>query len=250
MKKVLKPEIKFGAEPKKLAVLGGLLAVLVVVWLMNSGDSGAPPPVSTTTPRPAVRPAAPAGARPPVRADIRRAGRTTTGTRDLSVQEFRPTLKPKDPIDTSQVDPTLRLDTLSRLRGVKLEGGSRSLFEFSGAPAPAVKDLPKVAPIHPGIQTAMTTGPQKPAPPAPTPAPPPPTPIPLKFYGYTNSQRPGPGPKRAFFIEGEDIFVAGEGDTIKNRYKIIRIGVNSAVVEDTSNKNQQTLPLVQEMANT
>jgi hypothetical protein len=49
-------------------------------------------------------------------------------------------------------------------------------------------------------------------------------------------------------MEGEDIFVAAEGDTIKNRYKIIRIGVNSAVVEDINFKNQQTLPLLEEYA--
>ena len=47
--------------------------------------------------------------------------------------------------------------------------------------------------------------------------------------------------------KGDEIFVAGENDMIRNRYKIIRIGVNSAVVEDTTNKNQQTLPLVEEL---
>ena len=36
---------------------------------------------------------------------------------------------------------------------------------------------------------------------------------------------------------------------IKNRYKIIRIGVNSAVVEDTTDKHQQTLPLEEEKNN-
>ena len=56
--------------------------------------------------------------------------------------------------------------------------------------------------------------------------------------------------KRAFFLDGEDIIIAGEGDLIKKRYKIVRIGVNSAVVEDTEFKsnNQQTLPLEAEMA--
>jgi len=34
---------------------------------------------------------------------------------------------------------------------------------------------------------------------------------------------------------------------IHNRFKIIRIGVNSAVVEDTTNKNEQTLPLIEEL---
>ena len=41
--------------------------------------------------------------------------------------------------------------------------------------------------------------------------------------------------------------MATEGQLVKNRYKIVRIGVNSAVVEDTQFKNnQQTLPLVEE----
>jgi hypothetical protein len=51
-------------------------------------------------------------------------------------------------------------------------------------------------------------------------------------------------------LDGEDIIIAGEGDMVKKRYKIVRIGVNSAVVEDTQFKsnNQQTLPLEAEMA--
>ena len=53
--------------------------------------------------------------------------------------------------------------------------------------------------------------------------------------------------RRAFFLDGDDILVAGENETVKNRYKIVRIGVNSAVVEDTTNKNQQTLPLIEEL---
>jgi hypothetical protein len=69
-----------------------------------------------------------------------------------------------------------------------------------------------------------------------------PPPIPLKFYGYIGpSNQPV---RRAFFIEGEDIHVVSEGEVVKRRYKIVRIGVNSVVVEDTENPgNQQTLPL-------
>jgi hypothetical protein len=52
------------------------------------------------------------------------------------------------------------------------------------------------------------------------------------------------------FLDGGDIVIAAEGDMIKKRFKIVRIGVNSAVVEDTELKsnNQQTLPLEAEMA--
>jgi hypothetical protein len=73
-------------------------------------------------------------------------------------------------------------------------------------------------------------------------------PIPLKFYGFVNP--PKAGIKRAFFLDGDEIIIAGEGDTVKKRYKIVRIGLNSAVVEDTQFKsnNQQTLPLEAELA--
>ena len=72
----------------------------------------------------------------------------------------------------------------------------------------------------------------------------PPPPIPLKFYGLSGTMRSTM--RRAFFLDGEDIVQAGENETIRNRYKIIRIGVNSAVVEDLVAKNQQTLQMVEE----
>jgi len=37
--------------------------------------------------------------------------------------------------------------------------------------------------------------------------------------------------------------VAEEGEIIKKRYKVVRIGVNSVVMEDTQFNNTQTLPL-------
>jgi len=88
----------------------------------------------------------------------------------------------------------------------------------------------------------------QPPPPPPPPPDPKAPPIPLKFYGFVNPSKADT--KRAFFLSGEDIIIAGEGDMVNKRYKIIRIGVNSAVVEDTQFKsnNQQTLPLEAEMA--
>ncbi|MEK7750697.1 MAG: hypothetical protein AAB654_02185, partial [Acidobacteriota bacterium] len=66
-------------------------------------------------------------------------------------------------------------------------------------------------------------------------------PITFKFYGYISPARGGA--KRAFFLDGEEIHVAGEGEIIKKRYKVVRIGAGSAVVEDTEHQHQQTLPL-------
>jgi hypothetical protein len=141
-------------------------------------------------------------------------------------------------MDVSRIDPTLRLDLLGKLRQVSVEGGSRSLFEFYTPPPPPP---PKVDPIKPAPPKPELKQPE--APKGPPPPPPPPA-IPLKFYGYSGAVRSNV--RRAFFLDGEDIVQAGENETIRNRYRIVRIGVNSAVVEDTVAKNQQTLLLAEE----
>jgi hypothetical protein len=238
----LKPELKLGAEPKKIAFLVALVVIAIGTYFYMSQPDTAQ---STSSATPTVRPAAGVPVTlPPGRASIRTLGRGRASSqgatgRGITLQEFRPTLKPKDPIDPSRVDPTLRLGLLARLRNVSIESGGRSLFDFSAAPV----EIPKVKPIIPGQPgQAVAAGFIGPVMPKPTPEPvkPPPPPIPLKFYGFNTLKQ---GAKRAFFLEGDDIFVAGEGELIKNRYKVVRIGVNSAVVEDTTNQNQQTLPL-------
>jgi hypothetical protein len=51
------------------------------------------------------------------------------------------------------------------------------------------------------------------------------------------------GAKRAFFLDGEEILIGAEGDVLKKRYRVVKIGVNSVVMEDLLNKSEQTLPL-------
>jgi hypothetical protein len=226
---------KFGAEPKKLAVLVGLLAVAGYFYFSNR-DSGA---TVSATPGTAASSSA-----SPVRVTPRPAGRARNmeAVSNSTPREFRPTV-PKS-VDPSGVDPTLRLEELAALRQVAIEGGTRSLFELSSAP-PAEVSLKDPTPIKP---KPIMVGPVAPPPPPGPPPDPKAPPIPLKFYGFVNQSKGG-GDKRAFFLDGEDIVIATEGDTIKKRYKIIRIGVNSATVEDTQFKsnNQQTLPLEAEM---
>jgi hypothetical protein len=226
----------FGAEPKKLAVLGALVVVAAVVYWMNRTPS-APESADVSRPRPAAPQAAnPVGSRTALPVPV--PAQRTSARGGSSIDDFRPTLKLPEGADVSRIDPTLKLDLLAKLQSVPMEGGARSLFEFSEPPARPVK------PIKPEAVTAAVTPP--PPPPPAEKAKPPAAPIPLKFYGYVNNGRSG-GVRRAFFLDGDDIFVAGENEMIRNRYKIVRIGVNSAVVEDTTTKNQQTLPLVEEL---
>ena len=235
MKKLI--PTKFGADPKKLAILVGLFVVAGYFYFSGrsssdtaavtrpaTGGSSPVPSVSRSTPRPGVR--------------TRAAQRGTAN----ATREFRPSFKVKD-IDPSAVDPTLHLTLLTKLKDVKVEGNSRSLFDISNAPPVEIAKIKEPAKIKPS-----PVGPMPPPPPAAPPPPPKAPPIPLKFYGFVNPNKSGA--KRAFFLHNEDIIIASEGEVIEKRYKIVRIGVNSAIVEDTEFKenNQQTLPLEAEMA--
>jgi hypothetical protein len=228
-----------GATPKKTATLIVLGLVLAGVAYNNfSGDDypvataprpAAAPNVGTVTtavqtPGPAVRTTARTTARPSSR------GKSRGGS-----DEFKPSVLLPEDIDLTKIDPTVRTDLLARVRGVGNVGGSRSLFEFYTPPPPPP---PKQAPIIP-------------KPPAEIPKPveskpavavkPPPPPIPLKYFGYQGEPRNGK--MRALFVDpqGETPYVAGVNDMIRSRYRVVRIGTTSAELEDTVEKNTQTL---------
>ena len=229
-----------GADRKRLVILGGLVVLLVAVYFINrTPDSGAPQPqaASSVPNDPLALKRLPSASLTPMPQQRQSARRSET-----AIEDFKPSLKLPEGADVSRIDPTLKLDLMAKLRDVPLEGGERSLFDFGAPPKPKTPPPPvqPIKPVSPPPATAEAT----PAAPV-APVKPPPPPIPLKFYGYVNASRGGL--RQAFFLDGDDIFVAGENETIRNRYKVIRIGVNSAVVEDTTNKNQQTLPLIEEL---
>jgi hypothetical protein len=231
--------MKVGAERKKVILLGGLLVVAVVLYIINSRDDS-PPPAS----RPGATRTIPASdltlPPPETRSSTAQISTASRDDRRAPNREFKPSLKQgeKSRPDPGSIDPTLRLDLLAKLQAVSIQGGDRNLFQFGAAPPPKIQ-APTIVPNKPGAKgvQAQTQPSGQPV----APVKPPPPPIPLKFYGYASQKMPGV--KRAFFLDGDDIVLAGEGETIKRRYKVIRIGVNSALVEDTDVKNQQSLPL-------
>jgi len=223
-----------GAEPKKVAMLAGFLAVAGIVWWFNSGSTATAPYTPQKTPALSGGPVAPVrtvAPRPPSYIGIR------------PMDDFKPSLKPPEGIDISKIDPTLKLELLAKLNQVGLDLGTRgSVFDWGKAPPPPPPPAVKI-PVGALAAAALNKKADPPGPPKP-PAPPPPPPIPLKFYGFSSRS----GAKRAFFLDGDDIDVAGENEIIKNRYKVIKIGVNSVEMEDLNYKHQQTLPLIAELA--
>ena len=137
-----------------------------------------------------------------------------------------------------KVDPSLRLDLLAKVQAVEAAGGTRNLFQMGAPPKPA--ELPK------GPETIVKIiGPARPLPkvdPAP-PAPPEAPSVQLKFYGFSTVVRNGK--KTAYFMDGEDIEIAAEGEMVKRRYRVIRILATTVQVEDTAGKRTLVLPIVE-----
>jgi len=71
-----------------------------------------------------------------------------------------------------------------------------------------------------------------------------PPPIPLQFFGFAS--RPGE-PQRIFLrtTDTNDVFVAGVGEVVNRRYRVLRIMGSGVEVEDVLNNNKQVLPLQQ-----
>jgi hypothetical protein len=132
------------------------------------------------------------------------------------------TTRKPHPLLAQTLDPTLRFDLLKSSEDVTYKGSGRDIFRSQAEEPPMPKP---VEPAMPAVQV-----------------PPPPPPIPLKFYGFASRKD---GNKRIFLQQGEDIFVAKEGDIVNRRYKILHIGANSVDVQDVlTNYPPQTLPLM------
>lgn len=134
-------------------------------------------------------------------------------------------------VHIENLDPTLRLDLLATIEQTQYQGNGRNIFVSQ---AEQVKIETPVAPGHTDEAKAAAWTP-----------PPPPTapPIPLKFYGFASQAGES---KKIFLSLGEDVFVAGEGEIVDRRYKVIHIAPTSVEIQDMVYSGPaQTIPLSQ-----
>lgn len=228
--------MKMGADRKKVAILGVLLALAAVILYSNMSSTPDAPAPRPLAPPPAVTQSTPGIAAPETHHRVASSG---------AVAEFKPrqgAVRPEDRPDPATVDPTLRLDLLAKVQAVELTGAARNIFQFGAAPPPPPakpielpKNVPKIAINGP----RATAPPPKPSgPPAPPSAPP----ITFKYYGYKISKTTGS--KEAFLLDGDDIIIAAENEHVKRgRYRVVRIGTTSITIEDTQYKSTQILQL-------
>src|SRR5580704_15936558 len=102
-------------------------------------------------------------------------------------------------------NPALRLGILTRFLALEYKGVHRSIFSATLPPPPA----------PPPSKQPVNTVPQ------PPPGPPPLT-VDAKYFGYVSDI--AGSHRRAFFAttNNEDVFIAGEGDTLMGRFRVVR----------------------------
>jgi hypothetical protein len=142
-----------------------------------------------------------------------------------------PAAKDKSAPKLESLDPRLRLDLLANSEDVKYEGRGKNIFSAAPEPVeiPKVKKSPLLIKKEQAAAAAAAAAYR-----------PPPPPINLKFFGITNAR--GEKPK-AFLSQGDDVWIAHEGDVVDGHYKIIRISPASIEVEDLLHNNRQNIRL-------
>lgn len=205
--------MKLGANNRNTVIIAAVLAVVAAGIVWRTFFSGGGEIIVGKPPAAAQVASGTAAAGPPARR--LRSGRQVPGPRGKAAV-------------TASLDPRLRLDLLKNSEEIEYKGAGRNIFR---AEAEVV--------IPPPVKNPVITENKNPALP-PVYTPPPPPPINLKFFGFAN--RAGE-PRQVFLLQGEDVFIAREGEVVNRRYKVVKINNSSVEIEDLLGNNKQTIPL-------
>jgi hypothetical protein len=208
--------LQLGTENKKQVYLVGVLFTIILGaggYELYSSFTGPSTPVAPPLTRAAT----------PVRATARPAGQP------MPAGQAAPAAQEAEKLTNAGIDPTLHFDLLAQSEDVDYEGTGRNIFSASSAPIA----------IPTPVKSARTGAPAVNLPPPPPSAPKPPA-IDLKYFGYSETKDKT---IKAFFVHGDDIFIAAPGQIVDHRYKIDDIKPGSVQVTDMGYNNTQTLTL-------
>ncbi len=201
--------IALGLENKRQVIMASVLLAVVlvcgiVVYRMFSGPSTPPDAGTAPTPQLHQAPAAGDGANP-------------AGNDALK-------------LSNEGIDPTLHFDKLAQSEDVTYSGTGRNIFSADSAPIPLPTPL---APARPNGGPAAQAKNQPPSPPKPPS-------IDLRYFGYSQDEHKV---MEAFFMHGDDIFMARIGDIVDHRFKVDAIHAANVEVTDLAYNNTQTIQI-------
>jgi hypothetical protein len=137
----------------------------------------------------------------------------------------------------SENNPQIRWDILRDAQGTEYKTNGRNPFSTVKPPS-AQETLSKQ---NKDLVAEVRCCPfPKPLPPPP---PPPPAQLPanLKYFGYGTV--PNGSPRRAFFTDGEEVYIVPEGEVLLGRYRILKVGNTNLEFQEVSSGRTGTVPL-------
>jgi hypothetical protein len=129
-------------------------------------------------------------------------------------------------------NPALRLDILQHFLSLEYKGAHRNIFVATLPPPPPLPT--PVAPVNV---------------PPPVPAGAPPLTVDAKYFGFVSDTKGSH--RRAFFAtaNNEEVFVAGEGDTLLGHFRVVKISSTTADLEEVSSGRRATLNMEEQIPN-
>lgn len=121
-------------------------------------------------------------------------------------------------------------DRLQASRRVEYKPTGRDITSTIAPPPPEDPNKPKPPVVPPGPVVPVE-------PPAPV--------LPVKFFGYGTV--PVGTARRAFFTDGEDVFISAEGETLQGRFRILHIGDRSVEFEELGSGRRGTAPIEEQV---
>ena len=129
-------------------------------------------------------------------------------------------------------NPALRLDILQHFLSLEYKGAHRNIFVATLPPPP-----PLPTPVAPVIvaPTAVFV--------------PPPLTVDAKYFGFVSDTKGSH--RRAFFAtaNNEEVFVAGEGDTLLGHFRVVKISSTTADLEEVASGRRATLTMEAQIPN-
>lgn len=127
-------------------------------------------------------------------------------------------------------NPELHKDQLDRARKTEYKSNGRNIFSPIPPPPPPPKNpIPVKAPDPTPVQVVKTVAP-----------------LPVKFFGYGTV--PAGTTRRAFFTDGEDVYIVSEGEVLLNRFRILKVNNTNLDYEEISSGLRGTANLEEQGA--